>query len=46
MTENLPESFDPKQPDLPSLAVDPVPVPEEHEGTVPTREPLDEDRGS
>jgi hypothetical protein len=28
MTENLPESFDPKQPDLPTLAVDPDPIPD------------------
>ena len=34
MTENLPESFDPKQPDLPTLAVDPDPIPDsEPEGT-------------
>ena len=32
MTENLPTSFDPKQPDLPTLAVDPDPVPDSHEG--------------
>ncbi|KGM14023.1 chromosome partitioning protein [Cellulomonas bogoriensis] len=27
MTENLPDSFDPKQPDLPTKAVDPDPIP-------------------
>ncbi|GAA2724339.1 chromosome partitioning protein [Cellulomonas aerilata] len=30
MTENLPESFDPQQPDLPTLGVDPDPIPESH----------------
>jgi hypothetical protein len=38
MTENptadVPESFDPKQPDLPTLAVDPNPIPDSQpEGT-------------
>jgi hypothetical protein len=28
MTENMPTSFDPKQPDLPTLAVDPDPIPD------------------
>ena len=36
MTEHLPESFDKRQPDLPSLAVDPEPLPESHEGQAPT----------
>ena len=42
MTENLPDSFDPKQPDLPTLAVDPEPLPPSHEGQAPTTEPDDE----
>ena len=41
MTENLPESFDPKQPDLPTLAVDPEPLPEGRDGQAPTTEPDD-----
>ena len=41
MTENLPESFDPQQPDLPTLAVDPEPLPESHQGQAPTLEPQD-----
>lgn len=32
MSENLPDSFDPKQPDLPTLAVDPAPIPDHHDG--------------
>lgn len=41
MTENLPENFDPKQPDLPPLAVDPMPAsapeePKETRRTAPT----------
>ena len=32
MSENLPDSFDPKQPDLPTLAVDPDPHPRPEEG--------------
>ena len=40
MSENLPDSFDPTQPDLPTWAVDPNPIPEEHEGEAPTTEPL------
>ncbi|GEL44978.1 hypothetical protein CHO01_00940 [Cellulomonas hominis] len=38
MSEDLPDSFDPQQPDVPSLAVDPDPVPDEHHGEAPTRE--------
>lgn len=38
MTENLPESFDQRQPDLPTLAVDPEPLPETHDGEAPTTE--------
>ena len=41
MTENLPDSFDHRQPDLPSLSVDPEPLPEEHTGEAPTTEPDD-----
>lgn len=36
MSEHLPDSFDPQQPDLPSLGVDPDPVPEGHDGEAPT----------
>jgi hypothetical protein len=43
MSEDLPDSFDPQQPDLPTLGVDPDPVPDDHEGEAPTREPLDDD---
>ena len=32
MTENLPDSFDPQQPDLPTKAVDPAPMPPDHDG--------------
>ncbi|MFS0704786.1 chromosome partitioning protein [Cellulomonas sp. 179-A 9B4 NHS] len=42
MSEELPATFDPQQPDLPSLGVDPDPVPEEHDGEAPTLEPLDD----
>ncbi len=42
MSEELPASFDPQQPDLPSLGVDPDPVPDGHEGEAPTLEPLDD----
>jgi len=38
MSEHLPDSFDPTQPDLPTLGVDPDPVPDGHEGEAPTRE--------
>ncbi|GIG29399.1 chromosome partitioning protein [Cellulomonas marina] len=43
MTEDAPRSFDPQQPDLPSLAVDPDPdgTPEEPQDT--SLQPLDED---
>jgi len=41
MSTDLPDSFDPKQPDLPSLAVDPEPLPESHEGQAPVLEPED-----
>jgi hypothetical protein len=45
MSEDLPDSFDPKQPDLPTLAVDPEPLPESHEGQAPVLEPeLPEDQ--
>jgi hypothetical protein len=43
MSENVPDSFDARQPDLPTLGVDPDPVPDDHTGEAPTREPLDED---
>ena len=43
MTENLPESFDPKQPDLPTLAVDTEPLPPAHEGQAPTTQDDDSD---
>lgn len=36
MSEHLPESFDQRQPDLPTLAVDPDPLPESHSGQAPT----------
>ena len=39
MSENLPESFDPRQPDLPTLAVDPDPLPDTPDGEPPTNEP-------
>jgi hypothetical protein len=38
MSENLPDSFDARQPDLPSLGVDPDPVPDDHEGEAPVRD--------
>lgn len=38
MTENLPDSFDPQQPDLPTLGVDPDPLPDDHDGEAPARE--------
>jgi hypothetical protein len=38
MTENLPDSFDPKQPDLPTLAADPDPLPDTHDGQPPLTE--------
>ncbi|NMR21561.1 chromosome partitioning protein [Cellulomonas fimi] len=38
MSEHLPDSFDPQQPDLPSMAVDPDPIPDTHEGQAPTTE--------
>ncbi len=40
-TANIPDSFDPKQPDLPTLAVDPEPLPDSHEGQAPVLEPQD-----
>jgi len=43
MTENLPDSFDPQQPDVPTWAVDPHPIPDDHEGQAPTTEPYGED---
>lgn len=43
MSENVPDSFDARQPDLPTLGVDPDPVPDDHTGEAPTREPLEED---
>lgn len=43
MSENLPDSFDPKQPDLPSLGADPDPLPPGHESQAPTTEPLKDD---
>ncbi|WP_298457350.1 chromosome partitioning protein [uncultured Cellulomonas sp.] len=46
MTENLPESFDPRQPDLPTWAVDPNPIPDDHEGEAPTTEPLGDETTS
>lgn len=44
MSENLPDTFDEKQPDLPSLGVDPDPLPDDHEGNAPVRSdgPADE----
>lgn len=41
MSENLPDSFDPRQPDLPTLAVDPDPVPDAHEGQDTRLQPLE-----
>ena len=38
MSETLPDSFDEKQPDVPSLGVDPDPIPDDHEGEAPDRE--------
>ncbi|MCC2335125.1 chromosome partitioning protein [Cellulomonas wangsupingiae] len=38
MSEHLPDSFDEKQPDLPSLGVDPDPIPDDHEGNAPDGE--------
>jgi|GEM_PF-1314411 len=35
MSESLPDSFDEKQPDVPSLGVDPDPIPDDHEGNAP-----------
>ncbi|ADG73379.1 ATPase involved in chromosome partitioning [Cellulomonas flavigena DSM 20109] len=35
MSETLPDSFDEKQPDVPSLGVDPDPLPDDHEGDAP-----------
>ena len=32
MSENVPDSFDPAQPDLPTQAVDPDPLPDDHDG--------------
>lgn len=32
MSENLPDSYDPEQPDLPTKAVDPDPHPDPDEG--------------
>ncbi|WP_454048462.1 chromosome partitioning protein [Cellulomonas sp. Marseille-Q8402] len=43
MTEELPDSFDPQQPDLPSLGVDPDPLPDDHDGEAPTRDEAPED---
>jgi hypothetical protein len=43
MSEDLPDSFDPQQPDLPTLGVDPDPVPDDHEGEAPTRGALDDE---
>jgi hypothetical protein len=42
MSENLPDSFDPQQPDLPSLGVDPDPVPDTHDGQDIGLDPLEE----
>jgi hypothetical protein len=41
MTENIPDSFDPQQPDLPTLAVDPDPETSSPDGQAPTTEPDD-----
>jgi hypothetical protein len=41
MTEDIPDSFDPKQPDLPTLAVDPDPETSSPDGQAPTTEPDD-----
>ena len=41
MTENLPDSFDPRQPDLPTLAVDPAPLPESHDGQGADLDPVE-----
>jgi hypothetical protein len=38
MSEDVPDSFDPQQPDLPTLGVDPDPLPDDHEGEAPTRD--------
>ena len=38
MSESIPDSFDPQQPDLPTLAVDPDPLPDSHEGEPPMTE--------
>lgn len=38
MSEDIPDSFDPKQPDLPTLDVDPDPLPDDHDGEAPTRD--------
>jgi len=43
MTENLPDSFDPKQPDLPTLAVDPDPLPDSHPAEDTSTESIDPD---
>ena len=38
MSEQLPDTFDEKQPDLPSLGADPDPIPDDHEGNAPDGE--------
>lgn len=43
MSENLPDGFDPQQPDLPTLGADPDPLPPGHESQAPTTEPLTDD---
>ena len=44
MSESLPDSFDPQQPDLPTLAVDPDPHPEPEKGQGTRISPEDIDR--
>jgi hypothetical protein len=49
MDEKIPESFDHKQPDLPTLAVDPDPDEVTEKGQKPRKYPeagTDEDRGA
>lgn len=41
MSTDLPDSFDPKQPDLPTKAVDPDPIPDTHEGQATSTEETD-----
>ena len=38
MSEHLPDSFDPDQPDVPSLGVDPDPLPDDHPPQAATTE--------